>query len=88
MNPDYTDAERRAYAIGRADSVRAFQQSMQPLLAEAAARALEEAADAAVRDDDECIPWAHDSDRATVSAWLTERAAAYRATEPTEEVDQ
>jgi len=56
--------------------------------AEAAAVALEEAADAAVRDDDECIPWAHDSDRATVSAWLTERAAAYRATEPTEEVDQ
>jgi len=41
--------------------------------AEVAAHALEAAASAAVTDDDG-IPWDDDYDRATVSAWLAERA--------------
>ena len=46
--------------------------------AEVEARALDEAATAAVTED-EGIPWDNDYDRATVSAWLSERADNKRA---------
>lgn len=38
------------------------------------AAALHDAADAAVSDSDDCIPWDHDHDRATVATWLRARA--------------
>ena len=42
--------------------------------ADARREALREAADAAVSDSDECVPWTHDHDRATVACWLHDRA--------------